>query len=67
MADDADMASDIAELERLTAIRNAITRPKIRFTGVCLNCGESLEQGRYCDASCADDFAKRKRMNGHKL
>jgi len=59
MADEVDKANDLAELERMAAIRAVIARTEMAYCGRCRNCDEPLEQGAFCDASCAEDYQKR--------
>src|SRR5690554_6817056 len=59
MADDSDRANDLAERERAEAIRAITTRPALAYCGRCRNCDEPLEQGAFCDASCAEGYRKR--------
>jgi len=59
VADEIDKANDLAELERVAAIRAITTRPSLAYCGRCRNCDEPLEQGAFCDASCAEDYRKR--------
>lgn len=65
MADEADAAKDLDDLMNQIAIEEA--RKKARkhqaamelHDGKCLNCDEDLEQGRFCDPGCRDDFEAR--------
>lgn len=59
MADEVDKANDLAELERMAAIRAITARSEMAYCGRCRNCDEPLEQGAFCDASCAEDYQKR--------
>ena len=59
MSDEIDKANDLAELERASAIRAITARPEMAYCGRCRNCDEPLEQGAFCDASCAEDYRKR--------
>jgi len=59
MADDINKANDLAEMERVAAIRAITARPTLAYCGMCRNCCEPLEQGAFCDASCAEDYQKR--------
>jgi hypothetical protein len=63
MADDIDKANDLAELERVAAIRAITARPALAYCGRCRNCDEPIEQGAYCSAECATDAQKRERFN----
>lgn len=59
MADEIDKANDLAELERVAAIRAITARPALPYNGRCNWCDEPIEQGRYCSAECAADATKR--------
>lgn len=63
MPDQLDQAAELEEMERVAAIRAVITRPELAYCGMCRNCCEPLEQGAFCDASCAEDYHKRERFN----
>lgn len=66
MADDIDRAQQ--ETEFLLAAALQRTRPKLRPTGLCLECEEELTTvdgdipALFCSADCRDDFEKRERM-----
>jgi len=62
MSDDADIAQ--AQAEREEEMRNKFKftlLPEAEATGKCLNCGEPLTQGRWCDVYCRNDWATRQR------
>ncbi len=59
MADDIDKANELAELERVSAIRAITARPTLAYCGRCRWCDEPIEQGAYCSAECAADAQKR--------
>lgn len=59
MADEIDKANDLAEMERVAAIRAIATRPSLAYCGRCRNCDEPIEQGAFCDSDCAEDYQKR--------
>lgn len=59
MADEVDKANELAELERIAAIRAITARPEMVYCGRCRNCDEPIEQGSFCDVSCAEDYQKR--------
>ena len=59
MTDEIDKANDLAELERVAAIRAITTRPTLTYCGRCRWCDEPIEQGAYCSAECATDAQKR--------
>lgn len=59
MADDIDKANDLAELERVAAIRAITTRPSLAYCGRCWWCDEPIEQGAYCSAERRTDANKR--------
>lgn len=67
MADEADIANDLAELalqQALIAARNTASNLRLTPRGTCYNCEESLEpiDGQdvkiFCDADCADDWER---------
>ncbi|MBM7070901.1 DUF2116 family Zn-ribbon domain-containing protein [Shewanella sp. 202IG2-18] len=63
MSDNADIAADLQEQHIKAALSSRDTSPKLKFTGYCHNCEESLKEGeRFCDADCRDDFEQRQRM-----
>lgn len=53
--------ADLADLSIDAATKAALSfRHKVpEFTGYCLNCDEPLEDRRFCDADCRDEFDKR--------
>jgi len=63
MADEIDKANDLAQLERVAAIRAITARPEMAYCGRCRWCDEPIEQGAYCSAECATDAQKRERFN----
>lgn len=62
--DDIDRAQAGAEMFLDAALANArrAMHPTAAETGVCLNCGEVLESGRFCDADCRDDYERREAL-----
>jgi len=58
--DQFDQASDLEDLARDIAIRNAKkSKAVIKPTGYCLQCEEELEGNvRWCSNSCRDDWQK---------
>lgn len=62
MADDIDIANDLAEMERVAAIRSIIAQPELAYCGRCRWCDEPIEHGAYCSTECAVDAAKMERM-----
>lgn len=67
MANEGDLAAKAEEHYLEVALRNAkAQRVKVVGRGVCLNCSEPLEdpEGKYCDADCRDDHAKRLNFRG---
>lgn len=63
MSDDFDRASDreMAERELNIAHARAQNQP-IKFSGRCLSCNAEIEAGRFCDASCREDYEHELRM-----
>ena len=49
MADDIDIANDLAEMERNAAIRDARRAKGPVYCGRCLNCDEPINEGLFCD------------------
>ena len=52
---------DIADLEIERSVNRAIENARseikeLTFTGECLYCNESIEEGRWCDTDCRDDW-----------
>lgn len=65
MADEIDKANELAEVLLSAAIRNV--KPRLRPTGNCHSCGESLLAdlrlgSLFCDEFCRDDFEKQEKM-----
>lgn len=65
MPDEVDKANDLAEVLLDAAIR--ASRPRLRPTGSCFNCGESLMTdiragSLFCDEFCRDDYEKQEKM-----
>lgn len=62
MSDEADDAQ--AHIEREEAFRRKYhdaNRLEAEYTGKCLNCGEPLNNKRWCDEDCRADWTKRRR------
>lgn len=59
MADIIDAANDLTDLITQNAIDNRAA--PLTFTGKCLNCGEDINSGNYCDKDCREDYEKIKR------
>ena len=52
---------DIADLEIERSVNRAIENARseikeLTFTGECLYCKELIEEGRWCDTDCRDDW-----------
>lgn len=65
MSDHADEAAELQELA-IQAAQHAHQKAAARLkaalgeaTGRCLNCQEEIEEGRFCDEDCREDFQKR--------
>ena len=56
--DDADRAWIDQQLRIDVELRNR-RRYEPQPTGECLNCGERLQDGRWCDADCRHDWELR--------
>ena len=53
-----DQASQVAEAELARNIREAAVTKLTLPTGVCLYCGEAVEDHRsFCDEDCRDDWS----------
>jgi predicted nucleic acid-binding Zn ribbon protein len=52
-------------IEKEDAARFAARRfVPLQHTGECHNCGDAVDANRvFCDATCRDDFDKRRRLN----
>lgn len=66
MADFGDDAQALSEqiLAKTLANRKTLSIP---FSGRCLACDEPVEEARFCDGDCREDFEQRqalKRRNG---
>ena len=61
MADFADDASAVTEMNLQVALQNAKGQGRTHpFTGLCRNCSDPVEQGAFCPGGeCRDDYAKR--------
>lgn len=60
MADEADIANDVADAERERAIKEVLAAtPPQPGIGMCLNCAELLDDDRrWCSPECRDDWLK---------
>lgn len=61
MADDADLANDLIELQLQAKLKEATEKPvPENDTEYCLNCGEKLTiKKRWCDSDCMIDYQRR--------
>ena len=59
--DDADRAQERAEIELERACKAAgrLAAQGPRAVGWCLGCEEPLQDGRFCNAACRDDWEMR--------
>ena len=57
--DDMDRASEYEERMRQDALTKR--KPEPKPCGFCLNCGEHIKFGSFCDGYCAEDWQKRQR------
>jgi len=70
MSDWTDNASELEMLQTQVAIERQrkagqeLEEVLSTAAGHCLNCEEPLEQGRFCDADCREDFQKRLKFKG---
>lgn len=65
-ADIIDQAQELTErsLEQGLARMRPLSIP---FSGTCLHCGEPVEQVRFCDSFCRNDYEqaqRRRKING---
>ena len=60
MADEVDIANDVAEAMRERAIADALVKPHVTpGIGFCINCAVLVEDDRrWCSAECRDDWLK---------
>lgn len=60
MADEADRANDqMEEILKRSIAYTIMKKQMIKATGVCLNCGEPLDQERrFCNHACMIDWSK---------
>jgi hypothetical protein len=59
MSDEADIAEENIELDRLAAIEACRRQPSMPAKGSCWFCDESLPpQQKFCDSDCAADFER---------
>jgi predicted amidophosphoribosyltransferase len=57
MSDDADKTQERIELEDAIRRKGMSDINYVKPTGLCLNCGEKLNDSRrWCDKDCADDW-----------
>lgn len=57
MSDEADVANDNIELNRLAAIEACRHQPSLPAKGACWFCDEPLEaEQKFCDRDCASDY-----------
>ena len=60
MADFADDASAVTEINLQVALQNAKGLARAHpFTGLCRNCSDHIEQGAFCDEFCRNDYEQR--------
>ena len=60
MADFADDAAEVTEMNLQVALQNARWLARQHpFTGLCWQCDEPLQVGAFCDADCRDDYQRR--------
>lgn len=57
--DDADYAAIEEQIRIDVAMRNRVCHVPQQTTGECLNCGERLPDGRWCDPECRADWERR--------
>ena len=64
MADFADDAAEVTEMNLQVALQNAREQPRPHpFTGLCRNCDDTVSHGAFCDAFCRNDYDQRAIFN----
>lgn len=67
MADEIDMANEMADLHLKTALANVRAQPKLPPKGECYYCESKVEGEKlYCDADCASDHEKEQRLRNRR-
>ena len=62
--DDADYAENEQQLRIDLAMKNRVLHvPQQKDTGECMNCGDRIQVGRWCDAECRTDWDRRNARN----
>lgn len=57
--DEVDIAQKEIEHALLSYLHAAGKLPRVEARGICLNCGESVEDfQRWCDSGCRDDWTR---------
>lgn len=57
MSDEADIAADVIEMNRLAAIEACRRQPELPAKGSCWFCDEALAANqKFCDSDCASDY-----------
>lgn len=67
MADEADVANEIAEQNLQIALAQSRVVDKLHPTGQCFNCEAPLAAGLYCNEECEEEHRwvlERRRQNG---
>jgi hypothetical protein len=54
--DFADSAQDLQELLLKRTLENQSQKTSAAFSGFCLSCEEPIENRRFCDSDCREDF-----------
>jgi len=64
MADFADDAAAVTEMNLQVALQNSREQPRSHpFTGLCRNCDHPVSEGAFCPGGeCRDDYSKRSRF-----
>lgn len=67
MADEIDMANELAELALSHALRNLAAAPKLAPKGVCYYCESKVSATQlFCDADCAGDYEKEQKIKARR-
>lgn len=56
MADPADRAQDLIEAHNEMSIKSRRQTLTVPFSGFCLCCGEPVEERRFCDSDCREEY-----------
>jgi hypothetical protein len=67
MADEIDMANELAELALTHALRNIAAAPRLPPKGFCYYCDAPVEGAQlFCDKDCANDHEKEQKIKNRR-